>query len=579
MTGQNIENIFNLALSLSPMERAGTENLNVGYDPVSQEWEVILKYSGVLDEVRKHVNSLVILRCGYALATVTEEQLRVVSKIPQVEFIEKPKRLFFQVKNSRRVSCIDSVQEPFFDSEGLSGEGILIGILDSGIDISNREFINEDGKTRILRLWDQTVPGNPPEGYTLGSIYDAMDIDGILQRKTGNELPGMDLSGHGTSVAGIAAGNGRSSGGIYRGVAYKADMVVVKLGRPRRQGFPRTTELMQGLNYLIDVAQEFRRPIAVNISFGNTYGSHNGTSLLEKYIDEMSNIGRNVICVGMGNEAAGIGHTSGIVKEDREEVVELFVQSQQTGFSLQIWKSYVDETGLAFISPSGELAGPVSLSLGTQRFRAGAADILLYYGEPKPYSVAQEIYIEFVPEDQYVMPGIWKIILTPLNIVRGNYEMWLPTQTILNIGTGFVRSNEKITLTIPSTSRQAVSVGAYNAENNTYAEFSGRGYVLGDGQVKPDLAAPGVNIVTTAPGEETVTVTGTSFSTPFVTGASALLMEWGILRGNDPYLYGEKVRAFLRKGAKHLPAFKDYPNTWIGFGVLCLKDSIPGERF
>ena len=575
MTGQNIENIFNLALSVSPQERAGTENLNVGYDPLNEEWEIILKYSGTLEKIKPYVNSLVILRSGYAIATVTEEQLRIVAGIPQVEYIEKPKRLFFQTENSRRVSCIDSVQEPFFYPEGLWGEGILIGILDSGIDIRSRDFRDENGNTRILRLWDQSIAGNPPEGYVQGSEYNDVQINCILKNGTEGELPGTDLTGHGTAVAGIAAGNGRENGRNYRGVACRSGLVIVKLGRPKRRGFPRTTELMQGLNYLMDVSQELQMPIAVNISFGNTYGSHNGTSLLEKYIDEMTNIGRNVICVGMGNEAAGIGHTSGIVKKETEEIVELFVQPQQISFSLQIWKSYVDDIGISFLSPTGEMAGPVSLRLGTQRFQVGNTKILLYYGEPKPYSVAQEIYVELVPENEYVAAGVWQIILTPVRIIRGNYEMWLPTQNILNIGTGFARSNEKITLTIPSTSRQVISVGAYNGQNSTYAEFSGRGYVLGDGQVKPDIVAPGVDIVTTAAGGGSVTVSGTSFSTPFVTGAAALLMEWGIIRGKDPYLYGEKVRAYLRKGAKPLPAFKTYPNTLTGFGALCLKDSIP----
>lgn len=578
MTGQNIENIFNLALSTSPEERAKTENLNVGYNPLNEEWEIILKYSGTVDEISKNVKALVILRSGYAVATVTEEQLRIVSKIPQVEYIEKPKKLFFQTENGRRVSCIDAVQEPFFYPEGLLGEGVLIGILDSGIDIRNRDFRDENGKTRIIRLWDQTMPGKPPLGYDKGSEYDEETLNEFLNDPTVREMPGMDTSGHGTAVAGIAAGNGRENGKAFRGVACKAKLVIVKLGRPARQGFPRTTELMKGLNYLMDVAQTMKMPIAVNISFGNTYGSHNGTSLLEKYIDEITNVGRNVICVGMGNEGTGIGHTSGSVNREMEEIVELFVQQQQSGFSLQIWKDYVDEIGIAFLSPSGEMAGPVALKLGTQRFQAGNTRILLYYGEPKPYSIAQEIYVEFVPEQEYVTPGIWEIILTPVKIIRGNYEMWLPTQKILNIGTGFAKSNEKITLTIPATSRQVISVGAYDAENRVYAGFSGRGYILGDGQVKPDLTAPGVDIITTASGGGAVTVSGTSFATPFVTGAAALLMEWGIVRGNDPYLYGEKVRAYLRKGAKPLPAFKKYPNTLTGFGALCLKDSIPSER-
>ena len=110
----------------------------------------------------------------------------------------------------------------------------------------------------------------------------------------------------------------------------------------------------------------------------------------------------------------------------------------------------------------------------------------------------------------------------------------------------------------------------------TYADFSGRGTERGENFRKPDLAAPGVDIMTTVPGGGYAPATGTSFATPFVTGAAALLMEWGITDGNDPFLYGEKVKAYLQKGARSLPAFSEYPNPQIGWGTLCVRESLPG---
>ena len=286
MTDQNVENLLNLALDATEEERERSLNLDVGYYPIDREWEVIVKYSGALDEVRSFAVQVVELRNEYAIVTVREADLPRLAEVPQVEFIEKPKRLYFQVENGRRVSCINAVQNTRFPSATgtLFGRGTLVAILDSGIDYANYDFRTEDGKSRIYRLWDQTIPGNPPQGYALGTEYTKEMIDEALGQNTREEMrrivPSEDTSGHGTGVAGIAAGNGRGSGELNRGVASESELIVVKLGRPREEGFPRTTELMQALNYVVEQALQAQKPVAVNISIGNTYGSHDGRSLL-----------------------------------------------------------------------------------------------------------------------------------------------------------------------------------------------------------------------------------------------------------------------------------------------------------
>ena len=223
--------------------------------------------------------------------------------------------------------------------------------------------------------------------------------------------------------------------------------------------------------------------------------------------------------------------------------------------------------------------GPIQEILGSQRFILGNTEILLYYGEPKPYSVKQEIFIDFLPRQSYIDSGVWQIVLSPRRVVTGEYEMWLPSQSALNIGTGFLFPKSDTTLTIPSTALRVITVGAYNALTFSYADFSGRGpaAVYEYAAVpKPDLAAPGVNVTTTVSGGGYAAFSGTSFATPFVTGSAALLMEWGIVKGNDAYLYGEKVKAYLRRGAKQLPGFDQWPNNQMGYGALCVRDSIPG---
>lgn len=235
----------------------------------------------------------------------------------------------------------------------------------------------------------------------------------------------------------------------------------------------------------------------------------------------------------------------------------------------------MDEVEISLISPSGTRVGPIQSILGPQRFRIGGTEILLYYGEPNPYTTAQEIYLDFLPVGTYITSGVWKIVLNPVRVVEGEYEMWLPSESVLNRGTGFLFPQETITLTIPSTAERVISVGAYDALTFAYADFSGRGYTRIESRVKPDIVAPGVNVTTTRAGGGTVTASGTSFAAPFVTGSAALLMEWGIVRGNDPFLYGEKVKAYLRRGARELPGFTEYPNPQVGYGALCVEDSIP----
>ena len=283
---QKIENQLNLALDATEAERQRSRSLNVGYDEEENEWELILKYSGSLEPVRELAVYVTELTGGYVIIQIKESRIEELAALPEVEFIEKPKNLYFQVENGRRVSCIDEVQaaSSFFsagqDIGKESGKGVLIGIVDSGIDYENPDFRNADGTTRIAALWDQTVEtGLPPAGYNVGTEFTSQQINAALQT-AGHEkrfrlVPSRDISGHGTAVAGIAAGNGRGSqGGRYRGVAPEAELLIVKMGIPGEYGFPRTTQLMRGVDYIIRKAEELKKPVAVNISFGNTYGSH-----------------------------------------------------------------------------------------------------------------------------------------------------------------------------------------------------------------------------------------------------------------------------------------------------------------
>ena len=562
---QKLENLLNLSLDTTAEERSRSSELETGYNPEGQTWELVVKYSGNLDAARELGASVEEMRNEYAILTVKESLIPVISALPQIEYIEKPKRLFFAIGQAKAASCVNILQEtpPY-----LSGRGVLIAVLDSGIDYFHEAFRREDGSTRILELWDQTQN----RVYTEAEINRALESGS--REAARNIVPSMDVSGHGTAVVGIATGDDR--GGMYRGIAYESDLLVVKLGTARPDGFPRTTELMRAVNYAVAFAAERFLPLVINISFGNTYGSHDGTSLLETFLDDIGNYGRTTILVGSGNEGAASGHTSGSLQMGKTEEVEFTVSSYESSFSIQLWKSYSDQFEVSLQAPSGERFGPFSEELGPARFRYRKMQILLYYGKPGPYSTAQELYFDFIPDEgSFVDEGIWTFFLRPVSLVSGRYDFWLPSAGVLNAATRFLRPTPDTTLTIPSAASKVITVGAYNSFYNSYADFSGRGFTRLTNQVKPDIAAPGVNIMAPAANGGYQSVTGTSFATPVASGAAALLMQWGIVNGNDPFLYGEKVKAYLRRGARKLPGIAEYPNPMVGYGTLCVRDSLP----
>lgn len=593
---QKIENLLNLALEASDAEREKSLNLNQGYDRETKTWELIVRYHGDIWKFQNQVREIITLSGGYAIVTVEESLVDWLSAQPEIEYVEKPKRLFFSADQGRAVSCVNQLQTGEYN---LKGQGTLVAVIDSGVDYFHPDFRNEDGTTRIEAIWDQTagrrdvpergveesmaIPGTEIRGENIlpekirGVEYTKERINEALaagSREAGYRIvPSRDVSGHGTEVLGIAAGNGRASGGQYRGMAPESRILVVKLGVPG-QSFPGTVELMLALDYVLRKALQLEMPVAVNLSFGNVYGPHDGTSLLETYLDMTAGMWQNVICVGTGNEGNTGGHISGLLQEGQERTIEFGIADSEPTVNLQLWKSYTDQFGIVLVHPNGDTFGPLQERLGAQRIIAGRTEILVYYGEPKPYTTAQEIYFDFIPRGNYVDSGVWKIRLIPRRVVEGRYDFWLPSSGTLNPNTRFFGPTVNTTLTIPSTAQKIIAVGAYDSRLMTYAAFSGRGNTRDERQIKPDLVAPGVGITTTAVGGSYTNVTGTSFATPFVTGAAAIMMQWGIVEGNDPFLYGEKVRAYLRRGAMRLPTLIGYPNPIVGYGALCVKDSL-----
>lgn len=659
---QKLENLLQLSLQTPEEIREETEDLNVGFDALTRTWELIVKYHGSLDVLSSLGIGVEYLIAGYAILTVPELLVDQMAELEQIEYVEKPKRYFYQQIPPTEGSCLEPV---IFREPGLTGRGVLVAVLDSGIDYALPEFRDSAGNTRIRFLWDQTLrpteERRPPEGFSVGVEFTAEQINEALAAGSRQQqfslLTSVDTSGHGTAVAGIAVGD--SAG--YRGVAREAELLVVKLGVADTLGFPRTTEIMRAMTYVVNKAVELQMPLVVNLSFGNTYGTHDGSSLLERFLDNISEIGRTVVCVGSGNEGANGGHvagslipagglggsaargtgaglagggavggTGGSFAGGAGRVggnvtggsgagfaggagrtggsaaggsgagfaggtvqgagylpaeIELAVARYERSLNVQLWKNYGDVYRIYLRSPGGqETELPFQIGGGKYTLRLEQTEVLVYLGEPLPYSTAQEIYLNLIPVgNPYINSGVWTIRLVPVEVVTGNYYFYLPSSAVRSEGTRFYRPTPEVTLTIPSTASRVITVGAYDSTYDAYADFSGRGYadaqrtigVAASGMTKPDLVAPGVNILAPNLYGGYNPVTGTSFATPIVSGSVALLMEWGIVRGNDPFLYGEKVKAYLRKGARPLRGESEVPNDRVGYGAVCVASSLP----
>ena len=559
ISNQSIEPLLLASLNATQSELANSPALSSGYIKAQNKWEVIIKYVGNSETVFSQFSAsdYKILLGGYAILTLSKEEIADFSLHPEIIYIEKPKNFYYEVYNGKIASCINT----FSNRYNLSGQGTLVGIVDSGIDFTHPDFINPDGSTRIAYLWDQTTD----------AVYSSSDINVMLSSGSSmiqNMIYSLDPSGHGTHVAGIAAGNGSASQGVYRGVAYEATLLVVKLAPRSPLGFPQTTQIMEGVDFCIKKSIELGMPISINLSLGNTYGSHSGTSLLESFLNDVSGVYKTSIIVGSGNEGSSDGHIDGLLNT-LDEIVELSVGEFTPNLTVQLWKQYWDKVAITIEAPSGTSVA-LDLSSGEQRYQIDNTSLYVTTSPPSPFSIFGETYIDMLPLNNYVGSGIWKIILTPIRIKDGRYALWLPGGTTRNTSTKFLTPSPLTTLTIPSTAYKIITVGAYNSYSDTLPAFSGRGFTWSTNLIKPDLVAPGVDITSCAPGGGYTSRTGTSMATPFVTGSCSLLMEWGIVKNNDPYMYGEKIKAALIQGTRKLPSVSTIPSPEAGWGALCL---------
>ncbi|NLL79543.1 MAG: S8 family peptidase [Clostridiales bacterium] len=468
----------------------------------------------------------------------------------------------------------------------LTGRGVVMGFLDTGIRYENAAFRYSDGTTRIRAIWDQTIQeGEPPAGQIFGTEYTRTQINAALAGDTPAALvPVTDRNGHGTALASVAAGSvSEDSDGTVKGflgAAPDAEIVVVKLREAKTylrnflmipEDVPAYSEsdIILALKYLNDFAISLRRPLVICFGLGTNMGSHTGTTILSRYMRRMLERRSRAIVVCGGNEGNSGRHYEGRSYIERGEPytdVEIRVAEGVTGFVAEVWGTVPQLYTVSILSPSGERY-PENIGILGQNFGHSflyeKTNVNVVYSVVEEGSGDERILIRF----DRPTAGLWTIRLYGIGeCTEDLFHIWLPIQNFLPAGTYFLRSTPYVTLTVPGYADEIITVTTYNDENHSFWPESGRGFGR-NGKIRPDLAAPGVN-VPTVNGR----MSGSSIAAAITAGAAAQLMQWAVVERNDEYIFGRDVRNYLIRGAQREDSL-NYPNREWGFGRLNIEST------
>lgn len=493
---------------------------------------------------------------NYGIVKIELNKIGELAAIPSIQYIELPKELYTSDYQSNRAACVTTSRNNY----NIEGCGVVIGFIDSGIDFTHPAFKNEDGTSRVEYIYNLNENGK---------IYTNEDINNALKVSDPYSIVNAyDETGHGTHVAGIACAGGNINIDFY-GVAPKSSIMMVKC---TRGSFAISTNIMRGLRFLLDKSVELNKPLVVNISLSTNDGAHNGTSLLEQYISTIASLERVTIVIAAGNEGDAAHHIGGELK--KENKISINVAEDERSLVINFYKPVLSDVSIRIFSPTAASSGDVSIREGFFEGLLGLDKYQVYYSGPKPFDIIGEITIAITTNREYISAGQWEVIITLNNEYSGNYDMWLPISEGLNKRTKFLQPKVYNTLGIPATVQNIISVGSYNYLTNNISPFSGRGRKIVEEYIRPDLVAPGENITSVAPNRSFDSKSGTSMAAPHVAGIAALIMEWGIVKGNDIYLYGERLKYYLVISAKRPRSDLVYPDPSWGYGEVCLQGAM-----
>lgn len=461
----------------------------------------------------------------------------------------------------------------------LRGQSVMIGIIDTGIDYTHKAFINADGTTKIASIWDQTIQsGNYPEGLFYGTEYTRDQINAALQNADPRSIvPSTDDIGHGTYLAGVVAGN-EDSENNFSGVVPDAEIIVVKLKPAKRRirEFYKVSydticyqenDIMLGVKYLLETAAKYNRPISICIGLGTSQGSHDEEGSLSAYLTSVAQMNGVSVSIGAGNEGISRHHYESIMPlEVNTESVELNVGPNETGLYLEIWGDSPNTFGMDIISPTGEYIPLIAPRIGERRevsFIFETTLINIYFQLVGSRTGAQLVILRF----QNPTEGIWRIGIYKMNkTLPLNFNIWLPISGFIGDETYFVKASPYTTLTSPGNVSLPIVATAYDYSNDNLFLNASRGFTR-TGNIAPSLAAPGVNILGPKTGNNYTTGSGTSVAAAHTAGIAAMLLEWGVVRGNVEHMDGTDIKNLLIRGARR-ESIRTYPSREWGYGIL-----------
>jgi subtilisin family serine protease len=447
------------------------------------------------------------------------------------------------------------------------GAGVLVGIIDSGIDYLHEGFLNADGSgTRILRIWDQRLlpktGEHNPAGFNFGVEYTQADINAALALPNPLvKVRHLDIPPfHGTHVSGITAGNGQpvsASGGQvqFLGVAPEAELIVVANTRGRAQnerGLGDSADTLDAVNYILARASELGRPVAINQSQGDNIGPHDGTSLLEVGIASLIAGPSRVLVKSAGNEGRNNRHAQGALAANQTQDVKVAVGANMPSIVIDFWYPGADRIGLAITPPgAGAVKTPVMLPLFSNTVvlsNGNTAFVDADLNDPGNHDNRTFVVLE-PGSGLTVQGGIWTFHLSGASIADGRWHAWIQRNTVAQFQAPFV--SRASTISIPGTSTAVITAGSFVSNgastgsiNGALSDFSSRGPTR-DGRQAPTLAAPGEELTSCLPAAQGSFggMSGTSMAAPMVTGVAALMLE------KTPLATAVDIRACLEQSA------------------------------
>ncbi len=554
--------------------------------------DIIIEYSGDYSVFDQFPDATVtILNSLYAVVYIPAELLTI-------DFVGK-------WGYSILPNCYGVISEVSLESTGipqirgvpnfnLRGQGVLIGIVDSGIDYTNPIFQYPDGTTRIVSIWDQTISGSPPQNFNFGTEYSRDTINAALKLENPMELvPSTDELGHGTMVAGIAAGNEEPSNNFF-GIATESELIVVKLKQakqalrnffviPDDAACYSGIDIFFGINYLLQISNSLQRPLVICIALGSSLGGHDGRDVLSNVLSLIGKRPGIAVVVAAGNEGNAKRHYYGTV--DRtigKDTVELLVGENEKGFVMELWGEAPSIYSIDITSPSGEYVSKLFSSINESMelsFIFEETVIYLLYELIETQSGDQLIFLRFTNPT----PGIWRFNVYDRSDINLGFHMWLPMGKFISDSTFFIRSDIYTTILSLGNAIVPITVTAYNDSNESLYLYASRGYTR-IGVIKPEIAAPGVNVTGPTLQKGYTSYTGTSVAAAHTAGVVAMLLEWGHVKGNLPDMNTIALKILILRGARRKEDI-EYPNRDWGYGILdiyrvfdSLRTNIPENK-